>query len=367
MVLKLYRNFPLVALGFSLNLLVSGEVLARPANFTFTKIADTNSNFQSFAPASMNNQGTVAFKADLDSGSNGVFTGDGTITTTIASSTYGNFSSVGEDTWINDAGTVAFTGLQASSNQTTVGVFTGNGKTFSVIDSRSEQNNAPPVSYRAPSLNNSGVVAFVYAAGHGNILFTANGNKLTNIVGTTAIVENPMLNNSSTVVFGLSGFEIAQSDGTTTTTIANTNPGAGEFVGNASINNSGTVAYVKSKADIEKNILLDSKLLTNKGTKNTTVANISGSYSGFGNTSINDTNNVAFVANLDAGGKGIFLGTNPQKHKVIVTGDSLFGYTVVDLIFSSKGLNNSGQIAFIAKLTNNTQVVVRANPKHKPK
>ncbi len=107
--------------------------------------------------------------------------------------------------------------------------------------------------------------------------------------------------------------------------------------------------------------------MTKKGNTITTVADTSGDFKNFGTTSINDRGTVAFIANLDAGGEGIFTGNNPKTDKVIATGDSLFGYTVVDLDFASEGLNNSGQITFVAKLANNTQVVVRANPRRNSK
>jgi hypothetical protein len=58
---------------------------------TTTTIADTNGIFSNVGAASINNEGTVAFNADLDAGGEGIFTGNGTTTTTIAD-TSGIFS-----------------------------------------------------------------------------------------------------------------------------------------------------------------------------------------------------------------------------------------------------------------------------------
>ena len=155
-------------------------------------------------------------------------------------------------------------------------------------------------------------------------------------------------------------------DSSTTPPIATASGSSGgkvNFVGSSSLNNVGTFAYVSGVADEAKNSIIESKVLLKRGDKTITIADTNAEFSSFGNTSINDRGKVAFIANLDAVGEGIFTGNNPKTNKVIATGDSLFGYTLVDLDFSSEGLNNFGQITFVAKLANNTQVVVRTNLK----
>lgn len=69
---------------------------------------------------------------------------------------------------------------------------------------------------------------------------------------------------------------------------------------------------------------------------------------------------MTFGAELDGGGYGIFIGSDPVTDKVIATGDPLFGSTVTDLRFG--GLNNSGQIAFLAELTDGTEGIFVATP-----
>jgi hypothetical protein len=75
--------------------------------FITNTITDSNGAFNSFSHPSINNSGTVAFSAVLDTGSSGVFTGNGTTTTTIADSS-GAFNSFFRTPSINDFGTVAF-------------------------------------------------------------------------------------------------------------------------------------------------------------------------------------------------------------------------------------------------------------------
>ncbi len=116
--MKLHLSLPAALMGLCLTLVTTGE--AQAASFTFTKIADNSDSFSSFfeAPA-INNQGTVAFSAFLDAGGKGIFTGNGTTTTSIANTNslfggppdrptvgyplaeLGSFS-------INDVGNVAF-------------------------------------------------------------------------------------------------------------------------------------------------------------------------------------------------------------------------------------------------------------------
>ena len=88
-----------------------------------------------------------------------------------------------------------------------------------------------------------------------------------------------------------------------------------------------------------------------------------GLYRTMGNTSFNKKGTVAFWALLDNGIRGIFTGPDPVADKVIATGDLLFGLPVTDVNFPQGiGLNNRGQVAFIAELNDGTEGVYRADP-----
>lgn len=57
---------------------------------------------------------------------------------------------------------------------------------------------------------------------------------------------------------------------------------------------------------------------------------------------------------------GIFTGPDPIADRVIASGDSLFGSTVVGLDLKPTRLNDGGQIAFGASLADGRRVIARA-------
>ncbi len=71
---------------------------------------------------------------------------------------------------------------------------------------------------------------------------------------------------------------------------------------------------------------------------------------------------MAFWATLDAGGSGIFTGPDPAADKVIAVGESLSGLTVAWLVFGREGVNDAGQVTFVAHFPDHTQAVYRADP-----
>jgi hypothetical protein len=71
---------------------------------------------------------------------------------------------------------------------------------------------------------------------------------------------------------------------------------------------------------------------------------------------------VAFYAELDAGGQGIYIGADPIGDAVITTTDMLDGQTVVRTLMTKGSLNNAGQIAFQADLSDGTSGIYLATP-----
>ena len=87
-----------------------------------TTLYDNSGPFHDFGSPSLNDSGTAAFVAFLDTGEVGIFTGSGGPTTTI-SDTRGLFNFFAVPS-LNDDGTVAFF---ATLNTGGAGFFTGNG------------------------------------------------------------------------------------------------------------------------------------------------------------------------------------------------------------------------------------------------
>ena len=104
-----------------------------------------------------------------------------------------------------------------------------------------------------------------------------------------------------------------------------------------------------------------SGIFTGNGGAVTTIVDDSGVFGMLGPTTINNEGSVVFGASLDTREYGIFTGADPINDKVIAIGDPLFGSTVTRLNFSN-GLNNSGQIAFLAELADGTEGVFVAEP-----
>jgi hypothetical protein len=82
--------------------------------------------------------------------------------------------------------------------------------------------------------------------------------------------------------------------------------------------------------------------------------------SGDNSPTLNHAGMVAFWAGLPAGASGVFTGPDLSASMVIRTGDLLFGATVIELHLG--GVNNRGEIAFRAVLSNGRQVIGVGTP-----
>jgi len=75
-----------------------------------------------------------------------------------------------------------------------------------------------------------------------------------------------------------------------------------------------------------------------------------------GHPSINNNGLVAFHAD------GVYVGDGGPLTKVVARGDQLFGATVRVAFTSREGINDAGQVAFLAYLDDGTGVIGRADP-----
>ena len=344
-----------IAVAAVLGVLLGGIAKTEAALYTFTKIADSTGPFTSFGPAAMNERGVVAFSAVLDSGLWGVFTGEGAGTTTLADSS-GPFNFFGPPS-LSDNGVVA------------VRVFLDTGRSAIVRTDGSTPTTIAEtaIGFRIllnPSVNDDGMVAFFGLDATGGGIFTSDGIAPTTVAHTPvpfiAFGDSPFLANSGAVAFGAfdsAGRGIFRFQGTATTTMAHTSGPPFSLLGPPSLNNEGAVAFV---ANLDAG---GSAIFRSNGSTPTPIADRIGPYNSFGNTpSINDIGMVAFWASLDAGGAGIFTGPNPSTDTVIAVGDLLSGSTVVELTLGREGLNNAGEVAFVARLANGIHAVYRADP-----
>jgi thrombospondin type 3 repeat protein len=351
-------------------------LLAPPAqgvDYLFTRIADTSGQFSSFpnsaghgAPA-VNAHGVVAFFADLDSGSSGIFTGSGGAITTIAT-TDGAFSTFEQQPVmgifipatpdINSAGVVVFF---AKLDGGVAGIFTGDGTGTTPI----ENSGGPHAAFgRFPSINNSGAVSYWAELDGGGEEIVRQGGSPTTIASTLAGFSNltdvASINDSGVVAFqgtqnsGVEG--IFKGDGGAATTIAD-DTGPLQFFGPPDFNNVGAAAFWAT-LDVGMNALV----LKGDGGPTITIADTTGHFHELYFVSINDAGQVAYRASILGGGTGIFTGPDPVADKVIATDDPLDGLTVVSVFMSPRGLGERGQIAFVAELSDMRTRIYRADP-----
>jgi hypothetical protein len=167
----------LLTVAFLASLDAGGSGIFTGSGGPTTTIADTNGPFSDFGflPA-LNDLGTVAFSALLDAGGSGIFTDSGGPTTTIVD-TNGPFSDVFGDPFnlglfggpsLNDLGTVAFF---AQLDTPEFGIFTGPDPSLdAVVRLGDPLFGSTVVEFRLDlALNNAGQVAFTYLLADGRI------------------------------------------------------------------------------------------------------------------------------------------------------------------------------------------------------
>jgi hypothetical protein len=336
------------AVAAALATLLSPVAQATPISYQFTDIADSSGPISFLAGLSINSAGTVAFTAGLDAGGFGIFTSaSGPIATIVDSS--GPFSGFGLPS-INSTGTVAFRAFLDAGGS---GIFTSAGATIATSGGQFS-------GFGDPLVNSAGTAVFRADLGPGQFgIFTGSGGPTVTIASTSD--GSPSINSAGTVAFSAGlpagGSGIFTSAGGSIATIATSGPFGG--IGFTRINSAGTVAFSGSLDGGSYGIF------TSAGGPITTIATTGGPFDFLGDYSINSAGTVAFSAGLHAGGTGIFTGGDPVNDLVIRTGDALFGSTVstvTGFVSSSEGLNDAGQLAFIAYLADGRSVIVRADP-----
>ena len=362
-----------IAMSLSV-LLVGGQ--AKAANFTFTKVAESTDSFFPLSAPALNNDGTIAFVAALEYVSNqdflsvthqGLFTiTDGSLTQ--IADTYSYFHTF-EIFTINDSGTVAFI---AESDERIQGIFTSSGGVITPIINANE-----PFSYelRGLDLNESGTIVFYRDSGFyfysgipAGIYTSLNGtlSPLLTVFGFGpffGISPYPTINDSGTVAFQANDSIYTTNGGTAISVI---DPASFSSLDSfVSINNSGTVLFGGDFITEPGNVYPFVRgLYTARDGSLTTVAT-NDSFLDFYNVAINDRDTVVFLAEM-GGGIGLFTGSDPITDKVIAMGDEFFGSTIRYLSFNREGLNNSDQIAFYAQLSNGTSGIYLAERESEP-
>jgi hypothetical protein len=348
---------------------------AQAAPYTFTKVADSardNFNPNSFTCALINNRGDVAFKAGRTSADglnsfDGIYraNADGTLATIVEDPKRRKFGFLGNNPSMNDLGEVSFAANLAPDFEEAI--LRGNGKRLTTIATTTKGFGFFGFD---TSINNSGVVAFKGELDNFDEgLFSGSGGPLTTHYLNSADVSldgqparfggndsRPSINNLGEIAFDesvqpsfSSGIFVGREGAFQTISAPDPNRQVDEPV----LNDTGTTAFETRFFD-ETGRFVDA-IVTDDGPTQTTVADTSGSFIAFffRPPSINNAGVVAFGAFLnDNQTSGIFTGPDVKKDVVIATGDKLDGAIIRSggLHFCEEGLNDSGQLAFIAEL-----------------
>jgi hypothetical protein len=382
----------------TLTTLTTLGTLAAPGyaqGYEFTKVADSardDFNPNSFTCASINNRGDIAFRAGRTSADglnsfDGIYraNADGSITTIAEDPRRKRFGFLGNFPSINDLGQVSFAAnLRPGSDQV---ILLGDGKKLITIATTSKQFNFFGFD---TSVNDSGEVAFKAELDPGfdfdEGLFSGSGGKITTHYLSSIDVSlddeqvrfggndsRPAINNAGDIAFDESiqpnfdpGIFVGQ-ERVFRTIAAPASDGSRSF-GEPVLNDGGTAAFETSFFD--ESGLFVTAIVTGSGGPLTTVADTNGPFGffGFRPPSINDGGEVAFQAILDDfQTTGVFVGPDATADRVIATGDMLDGATVSSLSFCEEGLNDSGEVAFVATLdeldgSGSRTAVFRASP-----
>ena len=358
------------------------STLAAHSTYSFTRIADDTGHLAEIgiAPVAINDAGQVAFLANLNTGDSVVFVGSGGPLTAVAESA-GHFRLLGFPIFldlqkathgfpsINGLGQVSFGATRLDGVS---GVFAGVDGAIPIIDnSVGFAFDGNPFSSGSGSL--TAVEATIAIANRPRqAIVVGNGGPLTRIADTSltfsVLDADPRINGSGQVVFhgirrdGSEGIFVG--NGGPLTTIADTSGPFASFSDAPAISDTGQVLFQATLKASSATPQVPGLFLSSAGSVNA-VAVATGPFVSFGFApALNARGQIAFLGTTRSGQIGIFSGTDPKDDRVIAIGDRLDGSSVFDLSVLSfrTGLNNNGQIAFIAQLADGRTGVYRADP-----
>ena len=336
-------------------------ISANATEYTFSKLysfVDTSQDSYDTQGVALNDNGLVAVFDQMS-----LYTTNGSVLTTIASPIGPNTVAPYQVFSLNNNGYVAF---HTEGNWT---ILASNGTTTRTIAASSTMGGTFsdfPI-LGAMSIDDSGMVAFEADRS----IFIGNGITDATDIGL-AFGCVPAINNSGMIAYQDYGSSTSQrfikiQNGTETHSL----PDATDGMAMPDLNELGTVAYFATVDGIRKIAIGDGISQTTYIDGSAYKGGLTGGLwidGGIPDCAINNQGTVAFGACVTSQGVGygIFTGADPTADKVIMEGDALNNATVTDLFFARNGLNNKGQIAFTATLSDGTSGVFVATPIPEP-
>ena len=295
------------------------------------------------------------------------------IVTTKLYSPSSPFVSLGASPRINDLGDVGFVASRHNGHSEVVRYTAATQGLTTIAEGDAFDSNATYADVSGSSINNAGAVAFRGIAhnAHHEIRVGIGGNPVY-IDGSSAsdfkYFQEPVLQTAGTTLqltwsyvdgFPPNGTSYIKKGNTLNHTTIAQSGGFFELLESPSISNAGDVAYNKKNYSTNNEAIF----VGNGGVPNM-VADTSGEFSWFYARPAISNAGVAFKAEFDSSGHGIFTGPNPLSDKVLATGDTIpdWASTVVGVALSQEGMNDSGQIAMWVRFEDGTNCVYRADP-----
>ena len=311
----------------------------------------------------MNDAGQVAFTVGLDSGISKyqLCVSDGTTTSTV-----GNIGALDyfETPVINNNGQVVFMGgVKGEVNVENWGLYRSDGSTLTTI--------RPDAGGGDLSMNDSGTVAFYAESaipGNGRAIYMGSGGPASLVADggdfPFSNLPNNELGSTSINEEGIVAFRARTGPTETGIFVGNETAFSPFYTGSwrnvlyLDMNDSGTIAFLSGTGPGSTGIF------ASDGTSVNTIAMSGSVFSQFGAPDINDSGQVVFKAQLTSSLWGIFRGSDPVEDAVIKPGDLLDGSTVtgVNLDPNRNVFNDNGQVAFLATLADGRKGIYRATP-----
>lgn len=334
----------------------------RRLSYQLTVIAETGTRFSDFAPyvASINNKGIVAFQAARTGGGTGIYTGDGEKVSSILETDEAGYCDFNSHPDINDHNEICCYAVEKSSQACVV--FVSDGKTQSLTDTSDLFQSIGPL---GPTMNDAGTVAFraeTQPGQHG--IFLANRKEVTTVALTNHYFIGfqglPVINQRGTIAFRADladgGHGIYTCNNDAASTIAVTDTRFSELARFPDMNDNETVVFCATLQNGDAGVFMASNgdIIS--------VATKEDGFESFRGALINNPGRIIFYATPIGGTLGIYGGKNIQQDKILSIGDSLFDSVVTEFALNPVSWNDKGQIAIRVRLTNEKQLILRADP-----
>lgn len=321
----------------------------------WTLVAETGQRFSSFAPyvPSVDEQGRVAFQAELRSGGSGVFVGDGdgvddvvappTVTRVTshpdldgrgATSFYGELAGGGPAVLLHRDGEVALIASQASGF-------------VAVGPAGPTMNAAGAVAFRAcRAPGRPGV--FLWSGGVTSVL-AETGDEWSGFEGLPVVGEDGAVVVRADRPDGVAGIYSFSSG--LLRVVAETGERFGTLARFPTLGWDGSVAFAATLPGGEGVVVV-------AGARGTTIVDETGAYESFRGV-LRSGEAVVRLATPRGEALGLFSGPDPVRDRVLAIGDPLLGSTVVDLAANPVSVSAAGHLVLRGTLADGRQLILR--------